>query len=94
MRFKLTAEEVEKIINDITLNGDTDKAIFKSVSLPKESNRCMDVTIGTPVYMEDLLEIGKHFDDADIMIDINSFDKDLSLYIVPGEKFFEEGVLQ
>lgn len=91
MKFKLTAEEVEKIINDITLNGDTNEAIFESVSLPDESNRCMVVTIGTPVYMEDLLEISKHFDDTNIMIDTTSINKDLFLYIVPGEKFFEEG---
>lgn len=90
MKFKLTEKEVEKIVNDITLNGDTNKAVVVKVSLPDENSRCMEIIVGTPIYMSDLLDIAKHFDDANIMFD-TTYDLELALYIVPGEQFFEIG---
>ena len=89
MKFKLTAEEVEKIINDITLNGNTNEAVVVSVSLPDDNTRCMDIVVGKSIYMGDLLEIAKHFDDTNILLDV--FDGELVLIIGPGEQFFEEG---
>lgn len=90
MKFKLTEKEVEKIVNDITLNGSTDKDVFVKTTLPDENTRFMEIIVGTPVFMDDLLEIAKRFDDANIMLD-TTFDRELAMYIVPGEQFFEEG---
>jgi hypothetical protein len=89
MKFKLTIKEVEKIVNDIALNGAANKAVFVKASPPNENTRCMEIIVGTPIYMEDLLEIAKYFDDANIMFD-TTYDRELAMYIVPGEQFFVE----
>lgn len=93
MKFKLTAAQVAKIVNDITLNGSTNKEVVEMVMLPHEVVRCMEIILTGPIYMEDLQEIAKAFDDADPMFDTTA-SMDIAMYITPGEKFFEEGGAQ
>lgn len=90
MKFKLTAEEVTKIVNDITLNGSTNKEVVVSVDVPNDQSPCMELVVKGPIYGDEVQEIAKHFDDTNVMFNV-TFDRNLAIYIVPGEKFFEEG---
>lgn len=93
MKFKLSVEQVEKIVNDITLNGSTNKEVVEKIMLPHEVTRCMEIILAGPIFMEELQDIAEAFDDANPMFD-TTISLDLAMYITPGEKFFEEGGAQ
>ena len=90
MKFKLTATQMAKIVNDITLNGSTNKEVVEMIMLPNEVTHRMEIILAGPIFMEELQDIAEAFDDADPMFDTTA-SWDIAMYITPGEKFFEEG---
>ena len=68
--FKLTASEVADKVNCILKNNSEAKVL--EVKIPEQGNSTLSMQISYGIYLEELVEIGETFGDADILV--SSFD--------------------